>query len=467
MSIISISTELKEEIQNNKLANTSDIHEIVNYSSYFLPTNDEGISEYISFDNLCGDNEQTIGNYSVNGDLPFHVKEYAGELGSYYSPYVTGEFVESGTKPMTNYFYEPIISYNNETNRVTVELKSKGAISGQYSSLYATIDMCRTSTVSCALAETVLYTYSFTGSSTKDIIITTNCNGGSDVYPTFKIIIDNNQLLRANRIYKFILLTTKKILNTTVEPYFDVVFEFNVYEEQNINLDYSNYNRIPRLRDVYFSTEKEIRVETGFTPVGNHINVNLGKMELWRRMSTIDAEVMDDLSCGFFAGTFNTTIGPSSANSTVSTYYPGTTSSFQIGNCLTYGNSGRGYNYVLKFPNLKITNLSNSSNTPNIICWYSILYSDDTYTGFTSTTLSPLASEESTSISTQDLINGKGIYLGDLIDIMNIDSIKIVLRPTSTGGVTRVAKPSRNSFPYRRFYNYLDEPLNRNNVPIL
>ena len=464
---ISISTGLKEEIQNNKLANTSDIHEIVNYSSYFLPTDNEDISEYISFDDLCGDNEQTIGQYSVNGDLPFHVKEYAGELGSYYSPYVTGEFVESGTKPMTNYFYEPIISYNIETNRVTVELKSKGAIPGQYSSLYATIDMCGTSTVSCALAETVLYTYSFTGSTSKDIIITTHCSGGADVYPTFKIIIDTNQILQANRTYKFILLTTKKIINTTDEPYFDVVFEFNVYEEQNINLDYSKYNRIPRLRDVYFSTEKEIRVETGFTPVGSHINVNLGKMELWRRTETTDIGIIDDLACGFFAGTFNTTIGPSSVNSTVSTYYAGTTSSFQIGDCLKYGNSGGGYNFVLKFPNLKLTNLSNPSDTPNITCWYSILYSDGTYTGFTSTTLSPLVGEESTSISAQDLINGKGIYLGDIFEIMDIDSIKIVLRPANTGGVTGVDEPLRNAFPYRRFYNYLNEPLNRNDVPIL
>lgn len=464
---ISISTELKEEIQNNKLANTSDIHEIVNYSSYFLPTTDEDISEYISFDNLCGDNDQTIGLWSVNGNLPFHVKEYAGELGSYYSPYVTGEFVESGTKPMTNYFYDPIISYNNETNRVTVELKSKGAIVGQYGSLYATIDMCRTSTVSCALAETVLYTYSFTGSNAKDIIITTHCSGGSNVYPTFKIIIDTNQLLYSNKAYKFILLTTKKILNTTVEPYFDVVFEFNVYEEQNINLDYSKYNRIPRLRDVYFSTEKEIRVDTGFSTAKYPCNVNLGKMELWRRTTTTDIDIIGDLGCGFFAGTFNTTMGPSSVNSTVNEYYAGSISTFQIGNCLKYGNSGGGYNFVLKFPNLKVTNLSNPSSTPNITCYYNILYSDGTSTGFTAETLSPFNSEESTSISSQDLINGKGIYLGDIFEIMNIDGIKIVLRPTGTGGFTGVSGPSKISFPFRRFYNYLDEPLNRNNVPIL
>lgn len=464
MPTINVSTELKEEIQNNKLANTSDIHEIVNYSSYFLPNNDEDISEYISFDNLCGDNDQTIGRWSVNGNLPFHVKEYAGELGSYYSPYVTGEFINSN---MSTYFYEPIISYNNETNRVTVELKSKGAIAGQYGSFYATINMCETSTVSCALAETVLYTYSFTGSNTKDIIITTNCSGGANAYPYFKITIDTNELIFSNKTYKFILLTTKKIINTNIEPYFDVVFEFNIYEEQNISLDYSKFNRIPRLCDVYFSTEKEIRVETGFTPVGSHINVNLGKMELWRREGTASIDVMDASYSGFFAGTFNTTIGPSSVNSTVSTYYGGTTSSFQIGDCLYYGNSGRGYNYVLKFPNLKITNLSSTSNTPNITCWYSILYSDGTYTGFTSTSLSPISGEASTSISAQDLISGKGIYLGSLMDIMNIDAIKIVLRPTGTGGVTGVSEPSRKSFPYRRFYNYLDEPLYRNNVPIL
>jgi hypothetical protein len=465
MPNISISTELKEEIQNNKLANTSDIHEIVKYSSYFLPTNDEDISEYISFDNLCGDNAQTIGNYSVNGNLPFHVKEYAGELRSYYRPYVTGEFDESGTSPMANYFYEPIISFNIKTNRVVVELKSKGNVPGEYSSFWATINMCETSTVSCALAENVLYTYSFTGSVTKDIIITTNYAGGANTYPSFKITIDTNQLLRSNRAYKFILLTTKKI----IEPFgdFDVIFEFNVYEEQNISLDYSNYNKIPRLRDVYFSTEKEIRVDTGFSTANYPYNVNLGKMELWRREGTASLEVMDDLSCGFFAGTFNTTMGPLSVNYIVNEYYAGSVSTFQIGNCLKYGNSGRGYNYVLKFPNLKITNLSNPSNTPKITCYYNILYSDGTSTGFTAETLSPFDSEESTSISSQDLINGKGIYLGDIFEIMNIDGIKIVLRPTGTGDFTGISGPSKISFPFRRFYNYLDEPLNRNNVPIL
>jgi hypothetical protein len=465
MSITTLNTELKEKIQNNKLANANDIYEIVNYSSYFLPG-----SKYISIRDLCGDNEQTIGNYSVNGDLPFHVKEYPGELGgSYYSPFITSEFVDSN---MTTYFYKPTISYNSTTNRVKVELKSKGNIptSWEYSSFYANINMCETSVVSCALAETVIYTYNFTSSTAKDIIITTGCIGGGNVYPKFKIIIDTNELLRSNKTYKFIITATKKTLKPTdAADNFNVVFEFNIYEEQNLSLDYSNKNRIPRLRDVYFSTEKEIRVETGLTPAGSLVNVNLGKMELWRCKGAEYKELMDASYSGFFAGTFNTTMGPATINSTVNSYYTGTTSSFQIGDCLLYGNSGGSYNYVLKFPNLKATSLSypDSDISESFNVYYSILYSNGASTGFTTVSLSPYVNADN-HISSKDLISGKGIYLGSLIEIMNIDTIKIVLRPTGTGGISgdNVTNPSRNSFPYRRFYNYLNEPLYRSSVPI-
>lgn len=463
MSTISISTALKEEIQNNKLANATDIYEIVNYSSYFLPSN-----KYISVDDLCGDNEQTIGNYSVNGDLPFHVKAYPGELGSgYYSPFITSSFISSNN---LSYFYTPTVSYNNETNRIKVELKSKGNIptTYRYTSFWADINMCETSIVSCALAETVTYTYSFTGSNTKDIIITTGCSGSANVYPEFKITIDTNELLLSNKTYKFIILTTKKILKTGDVDNFNVIFEFNIYEEQDLSLDYSNKNRIPRLRDVYFSTEKEIRVETGFTPAMYPININLGKMELWRRQGTNNIDVMDASYSGFFAGTFDATMGPTSINSTVNEYYTGTTSSFQIGDCLLYNNDGGGYNYVLKFPNLKATSLTYPDNdlSSNFNVYYSILYSNGYCSSFTTITLSPYNDISGNSINSSDLINGGGIYLGDLMEIMNIDAIKIVLRPISTGGFTGVSEPSRNSFPYRRFYNYLDEPLYRSNVPV-
>jgi hypothetical protein len=463
---ISLSTELNEEIQNNKLANANDIHEIVNYSSYFLPSN-----KYISVTDLCGDNGQTIGNYSVNGDLPFHVKEYPGELGSYYSPFISSEFTNSN---MVSYFYEPIISYNTETNRVKVELKSKGNIptSWSYSSFWADINMCETSTVTCPLASGVLYeNYSFTGSKSKDIIITTGCTGSGSAYPEFKIIIDTNELLRSDKAYKFIILTTKKTLKSTgAADNFNVVFEFNIYEEQNIMLDYSNKNRIPRLRDVYFSTEKQIRVETGFMPAGSLVNVNLGEMELWQRSGTTNMNVMDASYSGFFAGTFNTTMGPTTVNSIVNEYYTGITSSFQIGDCLLYGNSGGSYNYVLKFPNLKATSLSypDSDISESFNVYYSILYSNGASTGFTTISLSPYVNTHNNGISSKDLISGKGIYLGSLIEIMNIDAIKIVLRPTGTGGISgdNVTNPSRNSFPYRRFYNYLNEPLYRSSVPI-
>lgn len=467
MALPTLNNELKEEIQNNKLANANDIYDIVNYSSYFLPG-----SKYISITDLCGNNEQTIGLYSVNGDLPFHVKEYPGELGgSYYSPFITSEFIESGSVSMTNYFYKPTISYNNETNRVKVELKSKGNIptSWSYSSFWADINMCETSTVTCPLASGVLYeNYSFTGSNSKDIIITTGCTGGGSAYPTFKIIIDTNELLRSNKTYKFIILTTKKTLKSTgAADNFNVVFEFNIYEEQNLSLDYSNKNRIPRLRDVYFSTEKEIRVETGFTPDGSSYNINLGKMELCRRSGTKDIDFMNMSDSGFFAGTFNTTMGPATINSTVNSYYTGAISTFQIGDCFYYNEN---YNFVLKFPNLKATSLAypDMDISDSFNCFYSILYSDGTCTKFTNITLSPFSSEENSGINSKDLKNGKGIYLGSLTDIMNIDAIKIVLRPTSTGGLSNsgISGPSRNSFPYRRFYNYLNEPLYRSTVPI-
>ena len=243
---------------------------------------------------------------------------------------------------------------------------------------------------------------------------------------------------------------------------FDVELHINIFNEKYKNIDFSNKNKLPRLKDIYFSTEKNIPITTGLETGTVYSNVKLGKMALIARTETTYYSDVSTAS-GFSCGTFGETLGPSSISTTLKEYYTGSTQSFQIGDCLGYKNK----NFIIRFPNLETYNLIESSYAITFNVYYRILYTNGKLSDWFSRSNSPYSNEKSKSINNTELKSGIGIYLGNLTDIMYIDAVQICLRPQGTGGITSSVPTltKTKEYPFRMFFNYNGELLNNADIP--
>lgn len=449
----SVSDELLQEIENNKLANGSDLISMYPVAGYYISS-----SPYYSFNDLCSDNTHNTGMTSTDGKLPFHIKEYSGQLHSFNLDKITSSFVNEFTSRYFS-FSKSILTDNSGYCKLKF-YRGGDTPSGSISSYYCDINMCGT-VQSCALVEGVEYKYNFIGGEDKNIILTTKTSDNTTNYPGYKITINTslNNIVTKGVNYILVIKVVKKNINLSS---FDVELHINIFNEKYKDIDFSNKNKLPRLKDIYFSTEKNIPISTGLEPGTYYTNVKLGKMALIARTDTNYFSNVSTAS-GFSCGTFGETLGPSSTSTTLKDYYAGSTQAFQIGDCLGYKNK----NFIIRFPNLEISNLISSENSQEFNIYYRILYSNGKLTNWACRSNSPYSNETSKSITDTELKSGMGIYLGDLSDIMYIDAVQICLRPLGTGGLT-ADKPTlikTKEYPFRMFYNYNGELLNNADIP--
>ena len=449
----SVSTELLQEIENNKLANGSDLITMYPAAGYYISS-----SPYYSFNDLCDDNTHNTGMTSTDGKLPFHIKEYTGQLQSFNLDKITYGNLNEFT---SRYFYFSKSMLTDNSGYCKFRLYRGGtSLSGSISSYYCDIDMCGT-VQSCALAEGVEYKYSFIGSEGKNIILTTKTSDNTTNYPGYKITIDTslNNIVTKGVNYILVIKVVKKNINLSS---FDVELHINIFNEKYKNIDFSNKNKLPRLKDIYFSTEKNIPITTGLETGTVYSNVKLGKMALIARTGTTYFANVSTAS-GFSCGTFGEILGPSSTSVTLKSYYGGSTQAFQIGDCLGYKNK----NFIIRFPNLETYNLIESSYTLAFNVYYRILYSNGKLSNWFSISNSPYSVESSKSLNDTELKSGVGIYLGELSDIMYIDAVQICLKPQGTGGITSDVPTltKTKEYPFRMFYNYNGELLNNADIP--
>lgn len=448
-----VSTELLQEIENNKLANGSDLITMYPAARYYISSN-----PYYSFNDLCGDNTHNTGMTSTDGKLPFHIKEYTGQLQSFNLDKITYGNLNEFT---SRYFYFSKSMLTDNSGYCKFRLYRGGpSPSGSINSYYCDINMCGT-VQSCALVEGVEYKYNFIGDEGKNIILTTKTSNNTTNYPGYKITIDTtlNNIVTKGVNYILVIKVVKKNINLSS---FDVELHINIFNEKYKNIDFSNKNKLPRLKDIYFSTEKNIPITTGLETGTVYSNVKLGKMELIARTRTTYFDNVSTAS-GFSCGTFGETLGPSSTSVTLKSYYGGSTQAFQIGDCLGYKNK----NFIIRFPNLETYNLVESSYTLIFNVYYRILYSNGRLSDWFSTSNSPYSVESSKSLNDTELKSGVGIYLGELSDIMYIDAVQICLRPQGTGGITSNVPTltKTKEYPFRMFYNYNGELLNNADIP--
>ena len=448
-----VSNELLQEIENNKLANGSDLITMYPVAGYYISS-----SPYYSFNDLCGDNTHNTGMTSTDGKLPFHIKEYTGQLQSFNLDKITYGYLNDFTSRYFS-FSKSMLTDNSGYCKLKF-YKGSTTYSSTLNSYYCDIDMCGT-VQSCALAEGVEYKYNFIGKEDKNIILTTKTSDNTTNYPGYKITIDTslNNIVTKGVNYILVIKVVKKNINLSS---FDVELHINIFNEKYKNIDFSNKNKLPRLKDIYFSTEKHIPITTGLETGTVYSNVKLGKMELIARTGTTYFDNVSTAS-GFSCGTFRETLGPSSTSVTLKSYYGGSTQAFQIGDCLGYKNK----NFIIRFPKLETYNLVESSYTLTFNVYYRILYSNGKLSNWFSTSNSPYSTESDKSLNDTELKSGVGIYLGDLTDIMYIDAIQICLRPQGTGGITSGVPTltKTKEYPFRMFYNYNGELLNNADIP--
>ena len=448
-----VSTELLQEIENNKLANGSDLISMYPAAGYYISSN-----PYYSFNDLCSDNTHNTGKTSTDGKLPFHIKEYTGQLQSFNLDKITYGNLNEFT---SRYFYFSKSMLTDNSGYCKFRLY-RGSISpsGSISSYYCDINMCGT-VQSCALAEGVEYKYNFIGDESKNIILTTKTSDNITNYPGYKITIDTslNNIVTNGVNYILVIKVIKKNINLSS---FDVELHINIFNEKYKNIDFSNKNKLPRLKDIYFSTEKNIPITTGLETGTVCSNVKLGKMALIARTGTTYYDNVSTAS-GFSCGTFGETLGPSSTSVTLKSYYGGSTQAFQIGDCLGYKNK----NFIIRFPNLEIYNFVEPSYALIFNVYYRILYSNGKLSTWSCTSNSPYSTESGKNLNDTELKSGIGIYLGELTDIMCIDAIQICLRPQDTGGITSDVPTltKTKEYPFRMFYNYNGELLNNADIP--
>ena len=448
-----VSTELLQEIENNKLANGSDLITMYPAAGYYISS-----SPYYSFNDLCGDNTHNTGMTSTDGKLPFHIKEYTGQLQSFNLNKITYRSLNEFTSRYFS-FSKSMLTDNSGYCKFKF---NRGYISpsGSISSYYCDIDMCGT-VQSCALVEGVEYKYSFIGREGKNIILTTKTSDNTTNYPGYKITIDTslNNIVTKGVNYILIIKVVKKNINLSS---FDVELHINIFNEKYKNIDFSNKNKLPRLKDIYFSTEKNIPITTGLETGTVYSNVKLGKMALIARTGTTYYSNVSTAS-GFSCGTFGETLGPSSTSVTLKSYYGGSTQAFQIGDCLGYKNK----NFIIRFPNLETYSFDEPSYTLTFNVYYRILYANGYLTTWSCGSNSPYSNETSKTIDDTELKSGMGIYLGELSDIMYIDAVQICLRPQGTGGLTSSVPTltKTKEYPFRMFYNYNGELLNNADIP--
>ena len=338
--------------------------------------------------------------------------------------------------------------------------KKSTTYSSTLNSYYCDIDMCGT-VQSCALAEGVEYKYNFIGNEDKNIILTTKTSDNTTNYPSYKITIDTslNNIVTNGVNYILVIKVVKKNINLSS---FDVELHINIFNEKYKNIDFSNKNKLPRLKDIYFSTEKNIPITTGLETGTYYVNVKLGKMALIARTRTTYYDNVSTAS-GFSCGTFGEILGPSSTSVTLKSYYGGSTQAFQIGDCLGYKNK----NFIIRFPNLETYSFVEPSYTLTFNVYYRILYANGYLTTWSCSSNSPYSAELDKSLNDVELKSGIGIYLGELSDIMYIDAVQICLRPQGTGGITSDVPTltKTKEYPFRMFYNYNGELLNNADIP--
>lgn len=448
-----VSTELLQEIENNKLANGSDLITMYPAAEYYINS-----SPYYSFNDLCSDNTHNTWMTSTDGKLPFHIKEYTGQLQSFNLDKINYSFLNEFTSRYFS-FSKSMLTDNSGYCKLKF-YKGSTTYSSTLNSYYCDIDMCGT-VQSCALVEDVEYKYSFIGDEDKKIILTTKTSDNTTNYPGYKITIDTslNNIVTNGVNYILVIKVVKKNINLSS---FDVELHINIFNEKYKNIDFSNKNKLPRLKDIYFSTEKNIPITTGLETGTVYSNVKLGKMALIARTETTYYNNVSTAS-GFSCGTFGEILGPSSTSVTLKPYYGGSTQAFQIGDCLGYKNK----NFIIRFPNLETYNLVESSYTLTFNVYYRILYSNGKLSDWFSRSNSPYSNEKSKYITDTELKSGVGIYLGELSDIMYIDAIQICLRPQDTGGLTSNVPTltKTKEYPFRMFYNYNGELLNNADIP--
>ncbi len=448
-----VSDELLQEIENNKLANGSDLISMYPAAGHYVSS-----SPYYNFNDLCGDNTHNTAGTSTDGKLPFHVKEYSGQLHSFNLDKITSSFLNEFT---SRYFYfsKSILTDNSGFCKLKF-YRGGDTPSGSISSYYCDIDMCGT-VQSCALVEGVEYKYNFIGAEDKNIILTTKTSDNTTNYPGYKITINTslNNIVTKGVNYILVIKVVKKNINLAS---FDVELHINIFNEKYKSIDFSNKSKLPRLKDIYFSTEKNIPITTGLQSATTYANVKLGKMALIARTGTTYYSNVSTAS-GFSCGTFGETLGPSSTSVTLNPYYGGSTQAFQIGDCLGYKNK----NFIIRFPDLETYNLVESSYTITFNVYYRILYSNGNLSDWFSRTNSPYSDELNKSLNDTELKSGVGIYLGELTDIMYIDAVQICLRPQGTGGIgSDVSELTKTKeYPFRMFYNYNGELLNNADIP--
>lgn len=448
-----VTTELLQEIENNKLVNGSDLISIYPAATYYISS-----SAYYSFNDLCSDNTHNTSGTSTDGKLPFHIKEYTGQLQSFNLNKITSSFLNEFTSRYFS-FSKSMLTDNSGYCKLKF-YKGSTTYSSTLNSYYCDIDMCGT-VQSCALVEGVEYKYNFIGAEDKKIILTTKTSDNTTNYPGYKITIDtsSNDIVTKGVNYILVIKVVKKNINLSS---FDVELHINIFNEKYKNIDFSNKNKLPRLKDIYFSTEKNIPITTGLETGTVYSNVKLGKMALIARTGTAYYGDVSTAS-GFRCGTFGETLGPSSASVTLNPYYVGSTQAFQIGDCLDYKDK----NFIIRFPNLETYNLVESSYKLTFNVYYRILYSNGKLSDWFSSSNSPYSNENRKSINDTELKSGIGIYLGNLTDIMYIDAVQICLRPQGTGGITSDVPTltKTKEYPFRMFYNYNGELLNNADIP--
>jgi hypothetical protein len=448
-----VSAELLQEIENNKLANGSDLISMYPAAGYYINS-----STYYSFNDLCSDNTHNTSETSTDGNLPFHIKEYTGQLQSFNLNKITSSFLNEFT---SRYFYFSKSMLTDNSGYCKFKFYRGGTSpSGSINSYYCDIDMCGT-VQSCALVEGVEYKYNFIGDENKKIILTTKTSDSTTNYPGYKITIDTslNNIVTKKVNYILVIKVVKKNISLSS---FDVELHINIFNEKYKNIDFSNKNKLPRLKDIYFSTEKNIPITTGLETGTVYSNVKLGKMALIARTGTTYYDNVSTAS-GFSCGTFGETLGPSSTSVTLKPYYGGSTQAFQIGDCLGYKDK----NFIIRFPNLETYNLVDPKDKRTFNVYYRILYSNGYLSVWTCFSNSPYSNEKSKNITDTELKSGIGIYLGDLTDIMYIDAVQICLRPQDTGGLTSDVPilTKTKEYPFRMFYNYNGELLNNADIP--
>ena len=199
-----ISNELLQDIENNKLANGSDLISMYPSAGYYISS-----SSYYSFNDLCGDNTHNTGMTSTDGNLPFHIKEYSGQLQSFNLDKITYSALNEFT---SRYFYFSKSMLTDNSGYCKFKFYRGGTVpSGSISSYYCDIDMCGT-VQSCALVEGVEYKYNFIGDESKDIILTTKTSNNTTNYPGYKVTINTklNNIVTKGVNYILVIKVVKK-----------------------------------------------------------------------------------------------------------------------------------------------------------------------------------------------------------------------------------------------------------------